>query len=120
MARQEIINWLGFGIAVAWFCKIGFHFVYLKTIDKGIKELNLISFYLNIENFFTSILLVSPFFFSRKGNEEQDVKRIKKKAKISTYVLWAMFALTGFYLYSHPLEKETTKIEYHMTKGNDK
>lgn len=111
MTEQEIINWLGFGIAVAWFCKIGFHFVYLKAVDKSIKELSFISFYLKIENFLTSVLLVSPFFFPRTGNEGQEVKKTKRKAKIATYVLWTMFALTGFYLYNNPPRKDTTGIE---------
>jgi|GEM_PF-4925746 len=116
MTEQEVINWLGFGIAVIWFCKIAFHFVYLKAVDKSIKELNFISFYLNLENFFTSLLIISPFFFSRTGTEGQKIGRTKWKVKISTYALWTMFVLTGFYLYHHPPKKETTSIEYDMTK----
>lgn len=97
MTELETTNWLIFGVVVAWFCKIGFHFAYLKAADNSLKELNFISFYLKIDNFFTSVLLISPFFFARKGTEEQDIKR--QKAKISTYALWTMFAMTGFYLY---------------------
>jgi hypothetical protein len=116
MTGQQIINWLGFGIAVAWACKIGFHFVYLKSGEKPIKESNFISFYLNLENFLTSVLLVLPFFFGRSGTEDREIKTKKRKAKISVYVLWTMFILTGFYLYRHPLTKEATTIEYDMTK----
>jgi len=116
MTEQEITNWLIFGVAIAWFCKIGFHFVYLKAVDNSIKELNFISFYLKIENFFTSFLIILPFFLSKKGTEELEINKTKLKAKISTYALWTMFALTGFYLYHHPPKKEATTIEYDLTK----
>jgi hypothetical protein len=116
MTEQEITNWLIFGVAVAWFCKIGFHFAYLKTVDKSIKELNFVSFYLNISNFFKSFLLISPFFFSKAVTEGQEIKRTKWKVKMSTYALWTMFALTGFYLYHHPPKKEKSTIEYVLTK----
>ena len=95
MTEQEIINWLGFGLAVAWFCKIGFHFVYLKVADKSIKELNFISFYLNIRNFSTSFLITSPLFFSKTESDDQEIEMTRRKASISTYVLWTMFTLWG-------------------------
>jgi hypothetical protein len=117
MKEHEITNWLIFGVAVAWFCKIGFHFLYLKAVDASIKELNFISFHLKIENLFTSVLLVSPFFFSRTGTEEQKTKRTKWKARISTCLLWAMFGVTAFYLYHHPPKKETETVKYDMTNG---
>jgi hypothetical protein len=116
MIEQETTNWLIFGVAVAWFCKIGFHFAYLKVVDKSIKELNFVSFYLNIGNFLKSFLLVSPFFLSKTIAEGQEINRIKWKVKISTYALWTMFALTGFYLYNQPPNKEKTTIEYNITK----
>ncbi len=116
MTEEEITNWLIFGVAVAWFCKIGFHFAYLKKVDKSIKELNFVSFYLNITNFFKSVLLISPFFFSKTMTADQEINRRKWKVKISAYALWTMFALTGFYLYHHPPKKEKTVIEYDLTK----
>lgn len=112
MTEPEFINLLGFGIAVTWFCKIGFHFVYLKAADKSIKELNFISSYLKIEKFFASFLLISSFFFSSSVTEVQALKITKRNAKVSTYVLWIMFAVTGFYLYNHTSKKEPTRIEY--------
>ena len=102
MTEQEIINCLGFGLAVAWFCKIGFHFVYLKSADKRIKELNFASFYLNIKNFPTSIVIICPIFFSRTGDEGPEIKETKRRARISTYVLWTMFAVYILYLLNHP------------------
>ncbi len=116
MTEQEITNGLITGVAVAWSCKIGFHFVYLKAVDSSIKEQNFISFYLNIANFFTSVLLVSPIFVSRTGTEGREIRRRKWKAKISSYALWTMFALTVFYLSHHPPKKETTTIEYDLSK----
>ena len=116
MTEQEIINLLGFGIAVVWLCKIGFHFIYLKSVDKSIIESNFVSFYLKIDNFLTSFLLVSPFFFARPGSEEHEIKLKKWRVRISVYALWTMFMLTGIYLYHHPPKKESTTIEYDMTK----
>jgi hypothetical protein len=113
-----IINLLCFGIAVAWFCKIGFHFAYLKEINKNIKEANFVSFFLKIENLFTTILIISPIFISRNSVEER--KSTKRRAKLSTYMLWAMFAITGFYLYHHPPKKEKMTIEYDLTKDKAK
>ena len=39
MTEQDIIDWLLLCTVVVWFFKIGFHFVYLKSVDKSIKEL---------------------------------------------------------------------------------
>jgi hypothetical protein len=118
MTEQEITNWLCFGIAVAWFCKIGFHFAYLKSADmRMIKESSFVSFYLKIENIFASFLLVSPLFFAKSGNEEGVNEPKKWRARISVYVLWTMFIMTGSYLYQHPPKKGTTTIEYDVTKS---
>jgi hypothetical protein len=115
-----MINWLNFGIAVAWFCKIGFHFAYIKKTNKNIKEANFISFFLKIENLATSILIISPLFFSRNSVEEHKIKSTKRSAKLSTYMLWAMFAITGFYLYHHPPKKEKMTIGHDLTRDNTK
>jgi hypothetical protein len=71
-----MINWLNFGIAVAWFCKIGFHFAYLKEINKNIKAANFISFFLKIENLATSILITHHSSF-----RETLLKNVKIKAQ---------------------------------------
>lgn len=97
MTEKEINNWLIFGLAVAWFCKIGFHFVYLKSADKSIKELNFLSFYLNFLNFPTSLMIISPIFFSRTGDEGKETKDKKRRVRISTYILWTMFVLNISY-----------------------
>ena|SRR5690349_10370309 len=102
MTEQDAINWLGFGLSVAWFCKIGFHFVYLKAADKRIKELNFVMFYLNIKNFPTSFMILFPIFFSRTRDEEQEIKEKKKRARISSYFLLTMFALFFLYVVNHP------------------
>lgn len=102
MTEQEMFNWLSFGLVVAWFCKIGFHFVYLKSADERIREMNFVSFYLNIKNFPTSVMIIAPMFISRTRDEGQEIKKIKRRARISTYVLWTMFAVNITYLLNHP------------------
>jgi hypothetical protein len=118
MTEQEIINLIGFGICVAWFCKIAFHFVYLKAVDKNIKELNFISFYLNFNNFFTSIMIIAPFFVSRDRNDGHEIQEMRTRAKLSSWTLWAVFVLMRFYIYNHPPKTEPARIEYvsRMTK----
>ena len=119
MTEEQIIDWLGFGILIAWVCKIGFHFVYLKAVDSRIKEMNFVLFYLNFRNILTSFVIVSPLFFARAGSAAEEIKIIRR-AKISTLVLWTMFVLMGFYQYNHPPKKEPTRIEYDFTKGSVK
>lgn len=81
---------------------MGYHFVYLKSADKTIKELNFVSFYLNIKNFPTNIKIVFPVFFSRTGEEGPEIKKTKRRARISSYVLLTMFAVNLLYLLNHP------------------
>ena len=102
MTERDITNLLFSASAVALVCKMKFYFRYLKVVDKNIKESDLISFSRRIDlaNF---ILLVLPFFFSRKSTQDDwEVKRAKMKARISNDVLLALLIMTVWYLYRHP------------------
>ncbi len=98
MKEQAITNWLIFGVAVAWACKIGFHFLYLKASDNSVREPNFVSFYLKIENLLLNIRIILPIFLSGKVADNEKIRRMKWRAKVSTYVLWAMFGLAAIVL----------------------
>jgi len=83
---------------------MGFHFENLRSTGT-IKESNFISFFLNPENLFRTILIISPFFFLAKDSEGDNEKRKNNGLTLSAYALWFMFAVTFYYLYKYPPTK---------------
>ena len=100
---EEIVNLLVLALLTIWIFKIAFHFNYLRSIGT-VKESNFVSFFLNPENLFRTILIVSPLFLLKKDEEKENEESTEERLTLSAYALWIMFAVAFYYLYNHPLQ----------------
>jgi hypothetical protein len=101
---QGLLNLILLVLAITWMFKIAFHFGYLRSLGI-IKETKFISFFVNLENLFWAILIVSPFFFVKRGFGMEMEERKVKGLTLSAYALWLVFAVTFYYLYRYPPPK---------------
>ena len=99
-SEQQIINLSLLGLLTTWMFKITFHFNYLRSIGT-VRESNLVSFFLNLENLSRTILIVSPFFSLKKKDKKENDDNKEKRLTLSAYALCIMFAVASYYLYNH-------------------
>lgn len=111
---QEIINLLTGLICLLWIIKIWFHYLYLQKVDNGLKGISFLSFFVNPDNLIKTVHVVAPFIITSfdKGEESE----IKKRTIIMTYILWATFAVTFYFVIKYPSINYPDKIIYDLNK----
>jgi hypothetical protein len=109
MKSESITNILILLVAVFWFVKIHFHYVYLKSIKAIDAPGNFISFYLRFENFFWSGYIISPFFADKlkPGSESGNIR-----ARVATLLLWLSMIVAIYWMYRHPVSNEPREEYY--------